>query len=186
MRYANKIRKIEETVCNKDTNYVNVEDITRVFERENKISVSSIKSAKVLIIAIINVVVLGVLFLLLQSCYSEKFISINCKHIAIFCCIDGILQMGFYFWHGFKKNKIEAVTGLKRIKNWVDGGKVKFFEKIKNRMTIYFGTILISIIFVIPACLTEDNVFYNILSSIGCSGIAAALMAIFLDTMDAK
>lgn len=45
---------------------------------------------------------------------------------------------------------------------------------------IYIGTIVISLLLLIPACIWDNNVL-AILSGIGCSGIAAAIMAIFLD-----
>ena len=46
---------------------------------------------------------------------------------------------------------------------------------------IYFWTIAISILLLIPYC-NWDHSFLSIISSIGCSGIAAAIMAIFLET----
>jgi len=46
---------------------------------------------------------------------------------------------------------------------------------------IYFWTIAISILLLIPDCIW-DHSFLTIISSIGCSGIAAAIMAIFLET----
>lgn len=59
----------------------------------------------------------------------------------------------------------------------------KVFKKIKcfflkNR--VYLITIFISIILIIPLCFS-NSIIFSVLSSIGCSGIAAALMAIFLD-----
>ena len=50
---------------------------------------------------------------------------------------------------------------------------------------IYIGTIIISILILIPACICE-NVVFTIFSNIGCSGIAAAIMAIFLDNAAQK
>ena len=45
---------------------------------------------------------------------------------------------------------------------------------------IYILTIVISIAFIIPGCIVSYPVL-NVLSSIGCSGIAAAIMAIFIE-----
>lgn len=45
---------------------------------------------------------------------------------------------------------------------------------------IYIWTIVISLLLVIPACIWECDIL-TIISGIGCSGIAAAIMAIFLD-----
>lgn len=45
---------------------------------------------------------------------------------------------------------------------------------------IYIWTIVISTAFIIPGCIVSYPVL-NVLSSIGCSGIAAAIMAIFIE-----
>ena len=45
---------------------------------------------------------------------------------------------------------------------------------------IYILTIVISIAFIIPGCIVSYPVL-NVLSSIGCSGIAVAIMAIFIE-----
>ena len=45
---------------------------------------------------------------------------------------------------------------------------------------IYIWTIIISIAFIIPGCIVSYPVL-NVLTSIGCSGIAAAIMAIFIE-----
>lgn len=45
---------------------------------------------------------------------------------------------------------------------------------------VYIWTIIISVAFIVPACFITCPVL-SIISSIGCSGIAAAMMAIFLD-----
>lgn len=50
---------------------------------------------------------------------------------------------------------------------------------------IYTWTIILSILFLVPACIWEHAVL-SILSGIGCSGIAAAIMAIFLDSASLK
>ena len=50
---------------------------------------------------------------------------------------------------------------------------------------IYIGTIAISLLLLIPACIWDCNIL-TILSGIGCSGIAAAIMAIFLDMASLK
>lgn len=50
---------------------------------------------------------------------------------------------------------------------------------------IYIGTIIISILLLIPTCIWECTAL-TILSGIGCSGIAAAIMAIFLDAAALK
>lgn len=51
--------------------------------------------------------------------------------------------------------------------------------------SIYGWTIVLSILFILPACFNNDPVF-TILSSIGCSGLAAAIMAIFLEDASIK
>lgn len=50
---------------------------------------------------------------------------------------------------------------------------------------IYIGTIIISFLLLIPTCICE-NVVFMIFSNIGCSGIAVAIMAIFLDNAAQK
>ena len=50
---------------------------------------------------------------------------------------------------------------------------------------IYFFTIAISLLLLIPACIWKCNIL-TILSGIGCSGIASAIMAIFLDMASLK
>lgn len=50
---------------------------------------------------------------------------------------------------------------------------------------IYLWTIVISLLLLIPACFWSCNIL-TILSGIGCSGIAAAIMAIFLDMASLK
>jgi hypothetical protein len=50
---------------------------------------------------------------------------------------------------------------------------------------IYIWTIVISLLLLIPACIWDYNIL-TILSGIGCSGIAAAIMAIFLDLATLK
>lgn len=50
---------------------------------------------------------------------------------------------------------------------------------------IYIWTIVISLLLLIPACIWDCNIL-TILSGIGCSGIAAAIMAIFLDMASLK
>lgn len=50
---------------------------------------------------------------------------------------------------------------------------------------IYIWTIIISILFLLPACFWNYAVF-TIISGIGCSGLAAAIMAIFLEGSSAK
>lgn len=50
---------------------------------------------------------------------------------------------------------------------------------------IYIGTIIISLLLLIPEHICSCY-FFTILSSIGCSGIAAAFMAIFLDSAALK
>lgn len=52
-------------------------------------------------------------------------------------------------------------------------------------LRIYVITIIISVLFLVPALICECPVF-DTLSSIGCSGIAAAVMAIFLERANAK
>lgn len=50
---------------------------------------------------------------------------------------------------------------------------------------IYIWTIVISLLLLIPACIWEFTPL-TILSGVGCSGIAAAIMAIFLDSAAQK
>ena len=50
---------------------------------------------------------------------------------------------------------------------------------------IYIWTIFISLFLLIPACIWDYSIL-TILSGIGCSGIAAAIMAIFLDAASLK
>ena len=50
---------------------------------------------------------------------------------------------------------------------------------------IYIGTIVVSILLLIPACIWQSTIL-TVLSGIGCSGIAAAIMAIFLDDASIK
>lgn len=50
---------------------------------------------------------------------------------------------------------------------------------------IYIWTIVTSLLLLIPACIWDCSIL-TILSGIGCSGIAAAIMAIFLDSADLK
>ena len=50
---------------------------------------------------------------------------------------------------------------------------------------IYIWTIVISLLLLIPACIWDCDIL-TILSGIGCSGIAAAIMAIFLDMASLK
>lgn len=50
---------------------------------------------------------------------------------------------------------------------------------------IYIWTIVISLLLLIPACIGDCDIL-TILSGIGCSGIAAAIMAIFLDMASLK
>ena len=50
---------------------------------------------------------------------------------------------------------------------------------------IYIWTIVISLLLLIPACIWNCNIM-TILSGIGCSGIAAAIMSIFLDMASLK
>ena len=50
---------------------------------------------------------------------------------------------------------------------------------------IYIWTIVISLLLLIPACIWEFTPL-TILSGVGCSGIAAAIMAIFLDSAAKK
>ena len=59
----------------------------------------------------------------------------------------------------------------------------KAFKLLKNfcvKNPIYVITILISIVLTIPFMIWGTNVL-SVLSGIGCSGIAAAIMAIFID-----
>ena len=55
---------------------------------------------------------------------------------------------------------------------------------IKHHL-IYIVTIIISLILTVPFCIWGGD-FYNVLSSVGCSGIAASLMAIFIDIRTEK
>ena len=50
---------------------------------------------------------------------------------------------------------------------------------------IYIITIIVSVLLLIPALICENPVL-NTFSSIGCSGIAAAIMAIFLEKANTK
>lgn len=50
---------------------------------------------------------------------------------------------------------------------------------------IYSWTIVISVLLLIPACIWDCSIL-TILSGIGCSGVAAAIMAIFLDIESLK
>ncbi len=50
---------------------------------------------------------------------------------------------------------------------------------------IYIGSIVVSILLLIPACIWQSTIL-TVLSGIGCSGIAAAIMAIFLDSAALK
>lgn len=50
---------------------------------------------------------------------------------------------------------------------------------------IYIWTIVISLLLLVPACVWDHSIL-TILSGIGCSGIAAAIMAIFLDMASLK
>ena len=50
---------------------------------------------------------------------------------------------------------------------------------------IYIGSIVVSILLLIPACIWRSTIL-TVLSGIGCSGIAAAIMAIFLDSAALK
>lgn len=50
---------------------------------------------------------------------------------------------------------------------------------------IYFGTIVVSILLLIPACIWQSTIL-TVLSGIGCSGITAAIMAIFLESTALK
>lgn len=50
---------------------------------------------------------------------------------------------------------------------------------------IYIWTIVISVLLLIPACIWDCSIL-TILSGIGCSGVAAAIMAIFLDIESLK
>lgn len=50
---------------------------------------------------------------------------------------------------------------------------------------VYIWTIVISFLLFIPACIWNCNIL-TVLSGIGCSGIAAAIMAIFLDMASLK
>lgn len=50
---------------------------------------------------------------------------------------------------------------------------------------IYIGSIIVSILLLIPACIWQSTIL-TVLSGIGCSGIAAAIMAIFLDSAALK
>ena len=56
---------------------------------------------------------------------------------------------------------------------------------IHMKKKIYIWTIVISLLLLIPACIWNCNIM-TILSGIGCSGIAAAIMAIFLDMASLK
>lgn len=47
---------------------------------------------------------------------------------------------------------------------------------------LYIATIIISILLMLPSCLlSPENPWLNLLSGIGCSGVAAAIMSIFID-----
>ena len=50
---------------------------------------------------------------------------------------------------------------------------------------IYIWTIILSLLLLIPAAIWENRIL-TILSGIGCSGIAAAIMAIFLEMTSLK
>lgn len=50
---------------------------------------------------------------------------------------------------------------------------------------IYIWTIIISLLLLIPACIWDHNIL-TIISGIGCSGIAAAIMAVFLESAALK
>ena len=45
----------------------------------------------------------------------------------------------------------------------------------------YIITLIISLLLMMPSCFISDCGWVNLLSSIGCSGFAAAVMAIFLE-----
>ena len=52
---------------------------------------------------------------------------------------------------------------------------------------LYIATIIISILLMLPSCLlSPENPWLNLLSGIGCSGIAAAIMSIFIDIANEK
>ncbi len=52
---------------------------------------------------------------------------------------------------------------------------------------LYIATIIISILLMLPSCLlSPENPWLNLLSGIGCSGIAAAIMSIFIDLANEK
>lgn len=51
---------------------------------------------------------------------------------------------------------------------------------------MYVITIIVSIILMIPYGLDNSCGWFNLLSGIGCSGVAAALMSIFLDRINEK
>lgn len=53
-------------------------------------------------------------------------------------------------------------------------------------MKMYVITIIVSIILMIPYGLDNSCGWFNLLSGIGCSGVAAALMSIFLDRINEK
>lgn len=50
---------------------------------------------------------------------------------------------------------------------------------------IYIGTIAVSILLLIPVCIRKSTIL-TVLSGIGCSGITAAIMAIFFDDASIK
>ena len=50
---------------------------------------------------------------------------------------------------------------------------------------IYIWTIIISLLLLIPACIWDHSML-TIISGIGCSGIAAAIMAVFLESVALK
>ncbi len=52
---------------------------------------------------------------------------------------------------------------------------------------LYIATIIISILLMLPSCLlSPENPWLNLLSGIGCSGVAAAIMSIFIDLAERK
>ena len=51
---------------------------------------------------------------------------------------------------------------------------------------MYVITIIVAIILMIPYGLDNSCGWVNLLSGIGCSGVAAALMSIFLDRINEK
>lgn len=60
--------------------------------------------------------------------------------------------------------------------------------EIKNQklLLIYILSLVVSVVLIVPFCINKECIIFIVLESIGCSGVAASLLAIFIYAFESK